>query len=105
MKELKDRNRQIAAYIESLGSSFPEESQQSFLLQTGGSVGSSNGVNAMVNQTSCSNQTLDCKDSVNQKTCTNMEGCCGDSSNGEMCYITLKPSPTNTNPFLACTCK
>lgn len=102
MKELKDRNRQIAAYIESLGSSFPEESHQSFLLQTGGSAGSSNGVNGMVNKSSCSNQSSDCKDSVNQQTCTNKSGCCGDSTNDVVCYTTLQPSPTNTNAKTGC---
>ena len=106
MNELLSRNNQIAAYIDSLGSSIPGEEQQSVLLSMGGLTGtpdnsvSNCGVNCVVNcADNCGDciNTTKCELKINERHCENYSGSCTGSSNGGKC-INSKDSykpPTN----------
>ena len=92
MNELTSRNNQIAAYIDSLGSSIPGEEQQSVLLSMGGLTGtpSNSAANCGDNCGNCKNSD-DCENKVNGGSCENYSGSCTGSKNGGGCINTKDP--------------
>lgn len=109
MNELLSRNNQIAAYIDSLGSSIPGEEQQSVLLSMGGLSGtpdnsvSNCGVNCGDNCAACINTTM-CENKINGGSCENYSGSCTGSSNGGKCINSKESykSPTTNFTWPSC---
>ena len=98
MNELLSRNNQIAAYIDSLGSSIPGEEQPSVLLSIGGLSGSTvNSAFNCVENSMCMN-VLNCENTQNGISCKNYSGACTGSSNRGECINSKEPyQPPTTN--------
>ena len=104
MNELTSRNNQIAAYIDSLGSSIPGEEQQSVLLSMGGLTGTpiNSAANCGDNCGNCINTTK-CNGKVNGGSCENYSGACTNSKNGGSCLNVKEPYVPPTNSvWLSC---
>ena len=98
MNELLSRNNQIAAYIDSLGSSIPGEEQQSVLLSMGGLTGGGDNsvTNCGTNCLDCIN-TKNCKNMTNGGSCGNYNNACEGSVNGGNCINTKNSYKPSTN--------